>query len=92
MISYTNFIVSVYLMNLLILLIVLDILYVSYSFSRKRFAIMWPLQILRSIAAFVVTVLFLPITETLLIVIQCATATDGSGNFVLYYFPNVICW
>lgn len=91
MISYLNFIISVYFMDFLILLILLDIIYVGYSFSRKRFAAMWPLQILRSVAAFVVTVLFLPITETLLVVIQCAT-DPVSGNFVLYYFPNVVCW
>ena len=81
-------------MNFLILLIVVDIVYVSYSFSRKRFAIMWPLQILRSVASFVITVLFLPITETLLIVIQCTTLSPPSPNGlnVLYYYPNYVCW
>lgn len=54
---------------LFILLIIVDIMYVSYSFSRNRFVVMWPLYILRSIASLVVTVLFLPITETLTAII-----------------------
>lgn len=75
-INYFTYIISVYTMLFIILLIVLDILYVSYSFSRKRFAIMWPLYVLRSVTSLVVTVLFLPITETLIGVIDCYTDPD----------------
>ncbi len=70
-VNYETFIVSVYMLLLVILLIILDIIYVSYSFSRKRFAFMWPLYVLRSVASLVVTVLFLPITELLMYVINC---------------------
>jgi hypothetical protein len=50
---------------------VLDILYVSYSFSRKRFTHMWPLYILRSVTSIAVTVGFLPITESLSNIMNC---------------------
>ena len=76
-INYLTFIVSVYILLGVILLIILDILYVSYSFSRKRFAMMWPLYVLRSVASLVVTVFFLPITETLISVIECNTDENG---------------
>lgn len=67
-INYGTYIISVYLMNFLVLLVILDILYVSYSFSQKRFSATWPLEILRSVASLLVTVFFLPITEVLLII------------------------
>lgn len=67
--NYTTFMISVYFLLVIILLIVLDIIYVSYSFSKKRFAMMWPLYVLRSVTSLVVTVFFLPITETLVAVI-----------------------
>ena len=56
---------------------VLDILYVSYSFSRKRFTHMWPLYILRSVTSIAVTVGFLPITESLSNIMNCLTNSDG---------------
>jgi hypothetical protein len=90
-INYFTYIVSVYTMLFIILLIVLDILYVSYSFSRKRFAMMWPLYVLRSVTSLVVTVLFLPITETLMGVISCNSDPD-SGKLVLASFPEIECW
>ena len=47
----------------MILMLMLDVVYVSYSFSKKKFTMMWPLDILKSVASLLVTVLFIPITE-----------------------------
>lgn len=55
-----------YFLVAIIFLIVLDIIYVSISFKRKKFNAIWPLTILRNFVNIAVTVLFQPIVETLL--------------------------
>lgn len=45
-INYNTYIIGVYFLVFLILLIILDIVYVSFSFSQKKFSITWPLKIL----------------------------------------------
>lgn len=89
-INYLTFIISVYFLLLVILLMILDIIYVSYSFSRKRFAVMWPLHVLRRGVSLVVTVFFLPITETLISLITCST--NENGEYAMELFPDVVCW
>lgn len=64
------------------MLIILDIIYVSYSFSQKRFRFLWPLFVLRSVTSLVVTVLFLPITETLTSVLSCSVDPE-TGKYVI---------
>ena len=59
--DYTTYIVLFYIMAFIIILVILDILYVSYSFQKKKFRFIWPLQILRSVVAVFVTGLFLPV-------------------------------
>jgi hypothetical protein len=76
-IGYTAFIVSMYFLDFIILLMIIDIFYVSYSFSQKRFTVMWPLYVLRSVTSLVVTVLFLPITETLSNIFNCSLNEDN---------------
>ena len=44
----------------IVFMVILDIFYVSYSFSKKKFKFVWPLQFLRSVCGMFVTVLFLP--------------------------------
>ena len=68
-VNYSTFLLTIHSMNFLIFLILLDTMYVAYSFSKKKFSTMWPLVILRLVASFVVTVLFLPITETLMAIV-----------------------
>jgi hypothetical protein len=68
---FAAFLIMLYFLILIILLIILDIIYVSYSFSKKKFRFTFPLVILAQIVPLFVTVLFLPITETLLSVVQC---------------------
>lgn len=74
----------------IILLIIIDIVYVSYSFSKKKFRFTFPLVILAQVVPLFVTVLFLPITETLLNVVQCRQ--DDTGQWIMTSFPNVQCW
>jgi hypothetical protein len=46
--TYNALIVLVYFFNFIILLVVLDIIYVAYYLSNKKFKIYWPLDVLRS--------------------------------------------
>lgn len=89
-INYETYMASVYILVFVILLMIIDILYVSYSFQRKRFSAMWPLHILRSGVSLVVTIFFLPITEILISVITCSA--NESGLYAMTQFPNVACW
>lgn len=45
-INFNTYIAGVYFLVFIILLIILDIVYVSYSFQQKKFGITWPLKIL----------------------------------------------
>ena len=74
----------------IILLIIIDIVYVSYSFSKKKFRFTFPLVVLAKVVPLFVTVLFLPITETLLNVVQCQTNTNG--QYAMTNYPDMICW
>ena len=56
------FLIMLYGLIFIILLIVVDIVYVSYSFSKKKFRFTFPLVILAQVVPLFVTVLFLPIT------------------------------
>lgn len=56
----TTYIIVLYIGIFIVILIILDIFYVSYSFTRKKFTFVWPLQALRSSVGLFVTVLFLP--------------------------------
>ncbi|CAD8156622.1 unnamed protein product [Paramecium pentaurelia] len=92
-ISYFALLSSVYILLVIILLIILDIIYVSYSFSKNQFAATWPLVVLRSVTSLVVTVLFLPITETLFSILQCQT-DPTTGEYIISGYSEiyVVCW
>jgi hypothetical protein len=68
---YSAFLAMLYTLIVIIVLIILDIVYVSYSFTKKKFRFTFPLVLLAQIVPLFVTVLFLPITETLLSVVEC---------------------
>lgn len=55
-----------YFLVFVILFIMVDIIYVSISFKRKKFNSIWPLIILRNFVNLAVTVLFLVIVEILM--------------------------
>ena len=65
-IEFSTFLILLYSLIFMIILVILDIIYVAYSFSKKKFEFTWPLVLLAKIVPLFVTVLFLPIMETLL--------------------------
>jgi hypothetical protein len=73
-------------------MIVVDIIYVGYSFSKKKFRFTWPLVILVRVVPLCVTIFFITITELLLNIINCNASVDNPDIQVLQYFPNVICF
>ncbi|KAL4460691.1 hypothetical protein ABPG72_017167 [Tetrahymena utriculariae] len=89
-INFTTYIMGIYFLDFIILLIILDILYVSYSFSQKKFSITWPLKILNQVTSYFVTVFFLPITENLFSVLECETNPEGVLS--LAAFETIECW
>lgn len=89
--TFTLYLVIFYTCIAAIVLTVLDIVYVSYSFSKKRFDLIWPLQVLRSVVGLSVTVFFLPITEFLVNIVQCETNPDDGLSYLSSY-PTVQCW
>jgi len=60
-IGLTLYLVIYYVCIFLVFLIIIDIVYVSYSFSKKRFLFMWPLTILRYVCSLIITFLFMPL-------------------------------
>lgn len=89
--TLTLYLVIFYTCIIGIVLTVLNIIYVSYSFSKKKFGMLWPLKLLRNVVGLGVTVFFLPITEFLIQIVQCNTDPD-TGVSVLQSFPEVECW
>ena len=66
-----------YLFIFAVILVILNIAYVSYSFSRKYFTYTWPLYVLRNVAKIFVTVLFMPALELFLSITVCQENADG---------------
>jgi hypothetical protein len=60
-----------------------SMIYCSQSFSRGRFAVVWPLRFLRIITVVTTTFLLMPLTETLLHPLKC---TNGKADGF-----NVLC-
>src|SRR3990167_3357964 len=89
--TWTLYLVVFYFCIFCIILTVLDIIYVSYSFNRQRFSVLWPLVVLRSVVTLSVTVLFLPVTEFLIGILQCETDPE-TGKMVLESYPEIQCW
>ena len=88
--SWPAYLTGFYVCLVLIVLVIVNIFYVSYSFSRKKVSVIWPVKLLRGVAGLVVTVGFLPITEFLVGMIQCVW--DDSGEYVHWNFTDIECW
>ena len=58
-INYTTFTVIFYVAIMVVILVITDIIYVSYSFQQKKFKYVWPLKLLRTFCGLLVTVFFL---------------------------------
>jgi len=60
-INYVYYLVYFYATIFLVLLLIIDIIYVTYCFQIKKFSFTWPLYLLRNFTGLFVTVFFLPI-------------------------------
>jgi len=90
--TYTNYCISFYLIVSVIILVFINITYVSYAFSKKRVSAIWPVIVLRSVASLVFTLFFLPITELLIGMVQCQSSSDGTGKYVLANYEDIECF
>ena len=88
--TYTNYTIAFYMIVAVIILVFINITYVSYAFSKKRVSAIWPVIVLRSVASLVFTLFFLPITELLIGMLQCQT--DDSGKYVLSNYEDAECF
>lgn len=80
-----------YLFVLAVTLVILNILYVSYSFSRKYFTYTWPLYVLSKVAKIFVTVLFMPILELFLSLFVCKY-DEIDGKYKNSTSTDVVCF
>lgn len=69
--NYNAFLACLYLLIFMIILVIVDIVYVSYSFTKKKFRFTLPLVLLAQIVPLFVTFLFIPIMEFLLNIVSC---------------------
>lgn len=91
-VNFNAYLAIAYLLVVAIVLVIVDIIYVSYSFSKKKFRFTWPLVLLGQIVPLFVTVLFLPITETLFSMVNCQPESEGSPIQVMSSFPTIVCF
>lgn len=91
--SYFNWIVYVvvfYISIFLVILTMIDVLYVSYAISKKKFSYLWPIRALRSVCGLFVTALFQPLTELFFSIMDCDTNDEGvQVNNVV---EDIVCW
>jgi len=91
--SYFNWIVYVSLFYLSIFLVgltIIDVFYVSYAISKKKFSYLWPIRALRSVCSLFVTALFLPLTELFFSMMACEM--DDNGVMVNTTATDIVCW
>jgi len=88
--TFRNYCIIFYLIVSVIILVFINITYVSYAFSKKRVSAIWPVIVLRSLASLVFTLFFLPITELLIGMLQCQS--DENGNYVLSNYEDTECF
>lgn len=91
-VNFSAYLVLVYLLVAAIILVIVDIIYVSYSFSKKKFRFTWPLVLLGQIVPLFVTVLFLPITETLFSMVNCNPSASDPSIQVMSSYPSIVCF
>lgn len=88
--SWIIYIVTFYLGILVVCLTIIDIIYVSYAISKKKFSFLWPIRALRSVCGLFVTALFLPLLELFFTILQCQD--NGKGVMVNLTAPDIVCW
>ena len=85
-----------YLIIIMILGVVADVCYVAYIISsNNKSGAVWPMSLLRSVVSYIVTVLFNPLVEYLLAILECSDK-DEEGNQLPYYqnynVDDMHCW
>ena len=79
------FITVFYIGIFAVLGVVVDIFYVAYIISsNNKSGAVWPMRLLRSVVSYIVTVLFNPMVEYFLAILECSDK-DESGNYLGYY-------
>ena len=87
--GYLGYTIVFYIGMALICCIILDIFYVSYSLSKKKFRFLWPIKFLRNFVGLCVTVLFMPMMELFFLMFSCEFK---EGRYQLVLFREVTCW
>mmetsp|Transcript_18943 Transcript_18943/g.16339 ORF Transcript_18943/g.16339 Transcript_18943/m.16339 type:complete len:211 (+) Transcript_18943:196-828(+) len=87
--NFNAYIVLFYILWAVIVVVVIDILYINYAFSKKKYAFNWPIIGLRIIISTFTTFLYVPITEYFFSVLNCI---DVRGESVHYIFTEEVCW
>lgn len=89
-VSGTVFIIVFYVCISIVVLMIANLIYVIISVLRKKFAFVWPLRTLRSVASVIVTILFMPMFEVFLSMLQCSTNSDAIQ--ISSYDSSLVCW
>jgi hypothetical protein len=81
--SQIVFLITFYVNVAAVSLIIINIAYVSYSFSRKYFTVTWPLYVLRTMAKIYITILLSPVFELFLSIFSCYPQGAASAHRLL---------
>jgi len=93
--SATLYLIVLYLAVVAVTLVIFNIAYVSYSFSRKYFTVTWPLYVLRTVAKIFVTILFMPIFGKILFILELFLTTLHCvqyGDVVATHIGHIKCF
>ena len=90
------YIVFFYILVAVVLGVVVDVGYVAYIISSKnKSGAVWPMRLLRSVVSYIVTVLFNPMVEYFLAILECSDF-DEQGTQLPYYqnynVDDMHCW
>ena len=88
--NWSLYMIIFYLALFLILFVKLNIIYVSYSFSKKKFSFMWPVYTLKAFFSLFTTILFYPFFDYFISMMSCAKTTEG--KYVHMEFGEIQCW
>ena len=86
----------------MLVLVIINISYISYAYSRSFFTVYWPLYLLRYLTKFFVTILFFPIlgnlfihilTEFLMSIFSCEIVKNSKPTkYIHSYAKDLICF
>lgn len=87
----TVYLLVYYFFVVLVSLVIVNIAYVSYSFSRRYFTHTWPLYVLSKTAKIFITILFIPIISLNLSIFVCVK-NEKDGKYYNKTSPKLICF